>query len=88
MMQYYDIPAGILVGEISEGGPCDNSGLQRNDVITAIDDEEVESFSDVYGILAKHKPGDKVVLSVYRISSKSETEITITLMADEGETQQ
>lgn len=88
MMQYYDIPLGILVGEISEDGPCDNSGLKANDVITAIDGETVESFSDVYAILAKHKPGDKVVLNIYRMSTKSELDITITLMADEGETQQ
>lgn len=88
LMQYRDIPAGILVGEISEDGPCDNSGLQVNDVITAIDDDKVESFSDVYGILAEHKPGDKVVLHVYRTTNGKELEITITLMADEGETQQ
>lgn len=88
MMQYYNIPTGILVGEIAEGGPCDGSGLQINDVITAIDDEEVESFADVYGILAKHQPGDKVVLQVYRTSTGKELEIKVTLMADEGETQQ
>ena len=88
MMQYYHIPTGILVGEIAEGGPCDGSGLQMNDVITAIDDEEVESFADVYGILAKHQPGDKVVLQVYRTSTGKELEINVTLMADEGETQQ
>lgn len=88
MMQYFNIPTGILVGEIAEGGPCDGSGLQINDVITAIDDEEVESFADVYGILANHKPGDKVVLQVYRTSTGKELEIKVTLMADEGETQQ
>lgn len=89
MMQYFEIPTGgILVGEIVEGGPCDNSGLQMNDVITAIDDDKVESFSDIYGILAEHQPGDKVVLHVYRTTTGKELEITVTLMADEGETQQ
>lgn len=88
MEQYYNIPAGILVGKISEDGPCHNSGLKINDVITKIDSEDIESFSDVYAILSKHKPGDKVVLTVYRMGTKATTEITITLMADNGETQQ
>ena len=88
MQQYYRIPAGILVGEISEGGPCDNKGIEQNDIITAIDDEEIETFSDIYAILAKHKPGDKVTLSVYKTDSNKTVEITVTLMADQGETQQ
>ncbi|MBQ2944467.1 MAG: trypsin-like peptidase domain-containing protein [Ruminococcus sp.] len=88
MQQYYDLPKGILVGEISEGGPCDNTELKVNDVITKIDDEEIDDFSDVYAILAKHNPNDKVVLTVYRNDTGKTLEVTITLMADEGQTQQ
>lgn len=88
MQSYYDLPKGILVGEISEGGPCDNTELRVNDVITKIDGEEIEDFSDVYAILAEHQPNDKVVLTVYRNSTDKTLEITITLMADEGQTQQ
>ena len=88
MQQYYSIPAGILVGEVSEGGPCDGKGIEKNDIITAIDDEEISTFSEVYAILAKHQPGDKVVLSVYKLEQDKTVEITVTLMADQGETQQ
>ncbi len=88
MQQYYDLPKGILVGEISEGGPCDNTDLKVNDIITKIDDDEITDFSDVYAILGEHKPGDKVVLTVYRRETAKTFEVTITLMADEGETQQ
>ncbi len=88
MQQYYNLPKGILVGEISEGGPCDNTDLKVNDIITKIDDDEITDFSDVYAILGEHKPGDKVVLTIYRRETGKTFEITITLMADEGETQQ
>lgn len=88
MQQYYDLPKGILVGEISENGPCDNTELKVNDVITKIDNEEIEDFSDVYAILAMHQPNDKVVLTVYRNDTGKTLEVTITLMADEGQTQQ
>lgn len=88
MAQYYNVPEGILVNTISEGGPCDGTDLQMNDIITAIDGEDIASFKDVYAILAEHKPGDKVTLSVYRMDTNRTFEINVTLMADEGETQQ
>ena len=88
MMQYYGLPSGILVGEISEDGPCAGTELKVDDVITAIDGEAVENFSQVYTILSEHKAGDRITLSVYRSSNKSEFSVKITLMADKGETQQ
>lgn len=88
MQEYYDIPAGVLISEVVEDGPCDGKGIETNDVLTAIDDETVETFSDIYASLAKHKPGDEVVLSVYKMEQEKTVEITVTLMADEGETQQ
>lgn len=88
MQKYYDIPLGILIGEVTKGGPCDGTGLEPNDVITAIDGEEVTSFKDVYAILEKHSPSDEVTLSVYRSSTQEELEIKVILQADEGQTQQ
>ena len=88
MQQYYSVPAGILVGDISKDGPCDGKGIEKNDIITAIDDEKISSFSEIYAILAKHKPGDEVVLSVYKTEQDKTIEVTVILMADQGETQQ
>ena len=88
MKQYYGLPYGILIGEIIKGSPCDGSGLEMNDVMTAIDSEEVKTFRDVYAILEKHSAGDKVKLSVYRSDTDEEFEIEVILEADEGQTQQ
>lgn len=88
MQEYYGIPAGVLIAEVSKDGPCDGKGIETNDVLTAIDDESVETFSDIYAILAKHKPGDEVVLSIYKMEQNKTVEIATTLMADQGETQQ
>ncbi|MBQ7999956.1 MAG: trypsin-like peptidase domain-containing protein [Ruminococcus sp.] len=88
MQTYYNLPGGILVGEIAENGPCYNTELKVNDIITKIDDDEITDFSDVYAVLGEHKPGDEVVLTVYRRDTAKTFEVTITLMADEGQTQQ
>lgn len=69
-MKYnYNVPDGILISSISEGGPLDNTDIKEYDILTAINDVEVTSFQDVYRELAKYKPGDKVTLTLYRLES-------------------
>lgn len=63
---YYGLPYGILVTEITKGGPLDGEDIKPGDIITAIDGESVKTFQDIYGILEKHKDGDTVKISVYR----------------------
>lgn len=87
MMQYYDIPSGILVSSIDEDGPCADTELEEDDIITMFDGKEIKSFSDMYNYLAEHKAGDKVTLTVYRMETDKTFEIEITLMADDGATQ-
>lgn len=87
MMQYYDIPSGILVSDIDEDGPCADTELEKDDIITMFDGKEIKSFSDMYNYLAEHKAGDKVTLTVYRMETDKTFEIEITLMADDGATQ-
>ena len=67
---YYGLPSGVIIGEIAEDGALAGSGIKKYDIVTAIDGEEIASFQDIYNILAKHKKGDKVTLSVYRIEDK------------------
>lgn len=78
----YGIPMGILVDEISKDGPCDGTELKTDDIITGIDDKTIESFSDIYEILEKHKPGDKIVIKYYRMSDDSTGEVEVTLAED------
>ena len=67
MASSYSVPYGILITEIAEGGPLDNTDIQPYDIVTEINGEAVASFQDVYGILAQYKPGDKVTLTLYRL---------------------
>lgn len=76
------IPQGIYVQEISDGGPCDSTDLQPADIIIEADGEEIKDFSDIYGVLENHKPGDKIKLKYYRSSDGSEGEIEVTLQED------
>lgn len=78
----YGIPMGIMVDEISKDGPCYETELKTDDIITGIDDKEIQSFSDIYEILENHKPGDKIVIKYYRMSDGSTGEAKVTLAED------
>ena len=67
---YYGLPAGVIISEIDKNGSLAGTDIKEGDIITAIDGEEVSTFQDIYAILNKHKPGDKVKVSVYRITEE------------------
>lgn len=73
---------GIEVSDIVEGGPCDNTEIRENDIITKLGDTKVENFRDIYKALEEYKPNDKVKLTFYRPSDGSTKEIEITLQED------
>lgn len=80
--QMYNLPKGIIIYGITEGGPCDNTDLRENDIITEFDGKQITSFADIYEALEGHKEGDKVKLKFYRQDNGKEYEIEITLQAD------
>ncbi|MCH5297584.1 MAG: trypsin-like peptidase domain-containing protein [Ruminococcus sp.] len=82
MASQYDVPQGILVAEIIEGGPCDGTELMEDDIIIEADGAEIKTFSDIYEVLEKHKEGDKIKLTYYRASDDKEGTIEITLQSD------
>lgn len=58
--------SGIYVAQISMDSPAFTSGLQIGDVITKIDDIELEKMSDLREYIYSKNVGDTVKLSIYR----------------------
>ena len=78
----HNVPQGIFIREITEGGPCYDTDLRISDVLTEVDDTRVYSFADVYNVLEKHKPGDKITIKYYHYGDQHEYESEITLQED------
>lgn len=72
-------PAGIAIYSIDEDGPCANTDLKENDIITGADGKKVSNFAEFYDILESHKAGDTIELEYYRSSNGSTDKVTITL---------
>ena len=77
------IPQGLRVAAIEEYSDALAKGLQLGDVIYAMDGVEVKDTPDVKKVLEGKKPGDTLVLSVYRVDLLTDRadrlEITVTL---------
>jgi S1-C subfamily serine protease len=70
---------GAVVSDVAADGPAAKAGLKANDVITKVEGAAVTSPQQVADAVGKHKPGDAMVVTVYRRADGKETDITVTL---------
>ena len=77
----FEVKKGIVVGSIQKGGPAEAIGIRGmkqdswgriylGDVITKIDDREVNSFDDIYHVLERYKIGQEVNITYIRSGKK------------------
>lgn len=57
---------GVLIVGVFIDSPADTAGVKAGDIITAIDSKPVYRVRNVLEIVAGHKPGDKVSISLLR----------------------
>jgi S1-C subfamily serine protease len=87
-----DTTFGGLIGEVVSGGPAEQAGLEGaddkvrfqaaewrtgGDVILQIDGEDIVEENDLARVIAAHKPGDKVTLTVLHDNKREKVELTL-----------
>ncbi len=75
---------GVLVDSLTENSAAGAAGIKTGDVILKIDDQPVNATPELLEIVAKHRPGDKLKLTVLR--SGSERNIDVVLKNRAGNT--
>ncbi len=68
---------GALVGDVVEGSPAEKAGIQRGDVITAIDGKDINDPAALRNMVAGIPPGTKVSLTVLRSGKEQKMEVLI-----------
>ncbi|MFO7862806.1 MAG: M20/M25/M40 family metallo-hydrolase, partial [Salinivirgaceae bacterium] len=66
---------GLGVDGVSGGGPAQKAGIQKGDVIIAIDNKKVANIYDYMKRLGDYKPGDKVIVDVKRADEVIQLEV-------------
>ncbi|MCH4071902.1 S1C family serine protease [Pseudoramibacter sp.] len=62
---------GVCVREVAPGSGAERAGLHPGDVITSISGESVNNPREMAAVIARKKPGSKVILTVFRAGRKS-----------------
>lgn len=61
---------GAEVKSVSKESAAEKAGLKTGDIITTIDDHKIENPEDVAEAVRKHKPGEKISITVLRDGKK------------------
>jgi serine protease Do len=75
----YSLPAmGVIIQTVLPGGPAEQAGLQRGDIITSFNGQPLLSFTQLSAFIQACAPGDKVELKILRNGTEALT-VTATL---------
>lgn len=75
--QMYNMPVGIYVVEINEGSAAAKSGLQKGDIITAVDGVKVTTSTELTAQKNLHKAGEEIELTLVRSGEEMTVKVTL-----------
>jgi serine protease Do len=86
LIEALELPRGAAqVGEVVEGSPAEEAGVEPGDVITAVDDKQLDNYLELSTLISGKKPGTKVRLAVNRNGEQEQLTVKLgTADADEG----
>lgn len=79
--QAYNMPVGFYISKIVEGSGADKAGLEIGNIITEVEGNKVENFSDLTDVIYEKKKGDKMKIKISYISGREykEKDVEVTL---------
>ena len=77
--ELYNIPAGVLVGDVVADGPAEEAGLQKGDIITAFDGVTITSMEDLQNRLQYYSGGETVDMTIQTAAGGAYTEKTVSI---------
>ncbi len=71
------IKEGAVVSNVDRGTPADKAGIQRLDVITAVDGQKVRSGDQLVAAIAGRRAGESVTVTVWRDGAFKDIKVTL-----------
>ncbi|SDP43987.1 S1C family serine protease [Selenomonas ruminantium] len=79
-----NIDKGVYIFQLTLNGPCGKAGLQRGDIILKVNDEEVNSVTDLRAKVASHKVGDTVKITFDRNGASRNVDVVLEEMPQDN----
>jgi len=80
-----DEGTGLILRSVISGSPAAQAGLQKNDVLTKLDDQILTNAKQLHALVHTKKEGDKVKLTYFRGGKSAVAEAEIKLHEGDGE---
>ncbi len=68
---------GVYVAAVEDDGAAKAAGIKKGDVITRIDNTDIDASATLLELVAKHRPGDKVDVTVKRDGQVKQFEVVL-----------
>ena len=80
-------PRGALVNGVEKDGPAAKAGVEVGDIIVKADGRDVKSSQELPRIITAIRPGNKIVLTVWRKYAQKELTVTVAEMKEDAAAQ-
>ncbi len=77
-----DITQGVIVAQVMEDSPAAEAGIKERDVITAVNDQAIDNFSDLSNAIGLKLPGAQVEITLIRNGEQRTIGATLANAAD------
>lgn len=69
--------SGAVVQYVEPGSPAEEAGLEKGDVITAVDGQEVDRDHPLDQLIRRYKPGDSVEITYWRDNQEHKVKVRL-----------
>ena len=73
------MPEGVLIRSVTEGGPAEEAGLKRGDVLISLDGKSVKTYDRLTDRLHYYQPDETVEITVMRADDGDYVEKTVSV---------
>ena len=77
LARVYGIKNGVVIAEVTPGGPAEAAGLKVGDALVAVDSKPIKSGDELVNEISGRKPGEKVPLTYVRGGKEQKTTVTV-----------
>ena len=75
--QMYDLPVGVYVTSVAEGSAAEKAGLEKGDIITAVESKTVKTSEELNAQKNLHSAGDEIELTYIRKGEEKKVKVTL-----------
>ncbi len=80
--RYFKVDHGALIQTVQQGMAADKAGLKPYDIITEVDGKPVKDNDELVHLIASHRPGDKLKVTVSRDGKLKNFSVTLSSRDD------